>query len=158
MAASVYFREIRAGDIARIADNMREADRREVIAARGNAGIRMRVVLANAVLMSSRSWTCVAADHEPAALLGVVPLSLLNGIGSPWLLGTDRIDDFAVSFVKQGRKRVQDMLDLFPRLVNYVDARNDRTIKWLVHLGFELSAPEPYGVAGMPFRRFEMGE
>ncbi len=49
------------------------------------------------------------------------------------------------------------MLDLFPHLQNYVDARNEISIRWLKWLGFRFDPkPVPYGIWGLPFLRFQM--
>jgi hypothetical protein len=49
------------------------------------------------------------------------------------------------------------MLDLYPHLENYVDVRNELSIKWLRWLGFQFDPqPIPYGVWEMPFFRFRM--
>ena len=41
-------------------------------------------------------------------------------------------------------------------LVNWVDDRNTCAIRWLKWMGFTIHEPEPYGVANLPFRRFDM--
>ena len=39
-------------------------------------------------------------------------------------------------------------------LHNYVYAKNDASIKWLKHLGFEVMQPEPYGPCAALFCHF----
>lgn len=147
------FRELRPGDIAYVADNMRAADRAEVTAMTGETD--MRAALADGVLLSSHYW--VLADGEiPMAIFGVAPLSLLGEMGSPWLLGTDRLERFPGTLVRDGRRYVRRMLGVYPHLVNFVDARNERSVRWLERLGFDVQAPRPMGAAGLPFHRFEM--
>jgi hypothetical protein len=43
----------------------------------------------------------------------------------------------------------------YDQLFNYVDARNLRSIAWLQHIGFQVFEPQPYGLEGLPFHRFE---
>lgn len=151
-----YFRELRAGDIAHIALNLREADRQELLASRGDVAVKD--VLAQAVLLSSHCWVGVADDGEPVALFGVAPVSLLAGKGSPWLLSTERVFEYPRVLVRESRRYLSRMRAEYPHLFNYVDARNDRSIRWLKHIGFTLHPAEPYGVDGLPFHKFEMKE
>jgi hypothetical protein len=47
------------------------------------------------------------------------------------------------------------LAESFPcEVVNYVDARNVRAVKWFKWLGFEVSEPEPFGLNGELFHRF----
>lgn len=133
---------------------MREADRQEVIAMHGP--VTMEDAVARAVLLSDLCWTWAAPDHEPIAIFGVAPVSLLEGVGAPWLLGTPRVLDYPGVLVREGRSYVQRMLAAHPHLENFVDARNVRSVRWLERLGFKLHPAMPMGAAGLPFHRFEM--
>lgn len=150
----VSFRPLQAGDVAYIAEHLREADRREVEAVRGP---RFADAIARAVLRSSHYWTAVSEEGEPLAVFGVVPVSIISGIGSPWFLATERANEHPRNLVVEGRRYLSAMRAIYPRLYNYVDARNDKSIRWLRRLGFTLHPPQPYGVAGLPFHKFEIG-
>lgn len=154
MAARAYFREIQAGDITHVAEHMREPDREEIFAMLGPVGLKD--MLARAVLLSDQCWTWAAPDREPIAIFGVAPTSLLEGVGAPWLLGTDRVLDYPGVLVREGRSYVARMLARYPHLENFVDARNERSVRWLERLGFKVYPAAPMGVAGLPFHRFEM--
>jgi len=99
---------------------------------------------------------CIAADHDSALLFvgGVVPLS--DGIGSPWMLGTNALRRHPVSLTRLAQRYLQRAMQTTPHLINFVDARNTRSIHWLTSLGFSILPAEPYGVEGLPFHRFEM--
>jgi len=136
-----------------LANNMAQADRDEVQASGGHGPYR---ALADSLERSAAAWTGMVND-EPVRMFGVTPIDILTGIGSPWLLGTDQVKRYGYTFLKLNKKYVPKMLELFPRLVNYVDARHEVAIRWLKWLGFEMdSEPVAYGVWGMPFYRFEM--
>ena len=136
-----------------LAENMRQADVDEV-AAEGGRG--PYAALRDSLNASAAAWTGLVND-EPVCVFGVSPTDILGGTGSPWLLGTDKVERYAVTFLRLNKKYVAKMLELFPHLVNYVDVRNETSIRWLRWLGFKLdSAPVPYGMFGMPFFRFEM--
>jgi len=149
----VYVRTLMAGDLEHVAQNMRQADRDEIFAARGQRD--MHAVLGRAIMLSTHYWIGVA-DEEPCAIFGVAPLSLLSGSGSPWLLGTERVYAARGALMREGRHYLHRMLAVYPHLVNYVDARNERSIRWLARLGFAIAPAAPYGESGLPFHRFEM--
>jgi hypothetical protein len=123
-------------------------------AARGPVDIAN--VLARSMMLSSLCWTGITKDREPVCFFGVPPFSLLGDIGRPWMLGTDKAHQFPRVLVVEGRRYVERMLGLYPHLVNYVDARNTRSVRWLARLGFTVHAPHPHGEAGLPFHRFEL--
>jgi len=103
------------------------------------------------------AWTGMI-DGEPVCMFGVVPAGdILGGVGAPWFLATEKLQSHRVKFLRLNRQYLSKMLDIFPHLIDYVDVRHTRAIRWLSWLGFTFSAePVPYGPAGMPFYRFEM--
>jgi hypothetical protein len=136
-----------------IASNMAEADRREVEA----LAMGPYRGLEDSLNRSVKAWTGMVADNRPVCMFGVTPMDILGGIGSPWLLGTDEVKTHAKTFMRLNREYVPKMLELFPHLVNWVDARHAVAIRWLKWLGFQFDPePVPYGVRKMPFYRFHM--
>lgn len=136
-----------------LANNMSQADRDEVAAAVGMGPYR---ALKDSLDRSVAAWTGLVKD-EPVCMWGVTPLDILGGLGSPWLLGTDELRKYGFTFLRECKSRLPAMLELFPLLVNYVDARHERAIRWLKWLGFRLDpAPVAYGLWGMDFFRLEM--
>jgi len=104
----------------------------------------------------SSSFITHHSSLRPVCMFGVTPLDILGGIGSPWLLGTEEVKRYGLTFLRFNKKYIPVMLELFPRLVNYVDVRNEISVRWLKWLGFRFdAAPVPYGPFGMPFYRFE---
>ena len=89
-------------------------------------------------------------------IFGVAPGSMIGGVGIPWLVGTDDLEKYQRTFLRRCRHVVGVMLDVYPRLENYVDARNHVAKSWLHWLGFTLSEPVPYGVSGLPFHHFTL--
>ena len=104
---------------------------------------------------STHAWTA-RADGELLACFGVAPLSFLTGVGSPWLLGTDVLNRHPRELMSKARKYLPFMLGIFPHLINFVHVDNARSIRWLSRLGFTLHDPQPYGLRGALFHRFEM--
>lgn len=107
------------------------------------------------IQVSTDAWAGLV-DGEVMCVFGVAPYSMLTGTGVPWMVGSTLIDRHASRFAMRCRPVVNRMLDDYPHLVNYVDSRNRRAIRWLRWLGFEVGEPEPYGWQGIPFHRFEM--
>lgn len=151
-AVDLSFRPARPSDAAIIDAGLRAADRAEIEASSGPDTLS---TLRQSIAMSIWALTfCV--DARPVAVFGVVPLSLLGGVGAPWLLATDELDQRSGPLTRGVRTYLPPMLADFPHLVNYVDARNTRSVRWLRRLGFTIHPATLRGVAGLPFHRFEM--
>lgn len=131
---------------------MRAADVAEV---RASIGVGPDEALRRSLAFSSHAWAGLV-DGEVACLFGVGMTSLIGGVGAPWLLGTDLIARHGTAFLRRNRPHVAFMLSLYPKLENWVDARNGLAIEWLRWLGFSIMPAEPYGPFGLPFHRFEM--
>lgn len=153
--AKCHFRDLQSGDIAYLADNLRAADRQELTALRGPV-VHYGDALGRAVLLSSHVWVWADENNRPLAVFGAAPVSLLDGIGSPWLLGTEGMFEHPRTLVADGRRYLQRMQAIYSELFNYVDARNDRSIRWLKRIGFTVQPARPYGAMGLPFHRFEL--
>jgi hypothetical protein len=134
-----------------IAEHMNPRDAAEVLASGGFTPDRA-VHLAHVV--SAESYVCVF-DGVPVAVFGVADLG--GGVGSPWLLTTEQLFQRPSVIVKEGRKAVAAWAKKFYTLYNWIDERNDVSIRWLARLGFSFVDRDPhYGVACIPFLKFEM--
>lgn len=81
----------------------------------------------------------------------------LGGIGNPWLLTTDEVNKISpLAFTRIYQQEVIKMINIFPRLANYVDASYNKAIRLLDIIGFALGEPEPIGKNGEMFIKFEM--
>jgi hypothetical protein len=131
-----------------IAEHMREADRIEV----GAWGRTPAAALTNA--LRSSVWALTALfDDEPHAMLGVAPVNMLEGLGVPWMLGTERIYESGREMVRAVPPVVAEMRKLFPRLENAVWAGNDKAKTFIRHFGWEISERQTI-VNGVAFQRF----
>lgn len=132
---------------------LRPLDRDEVVAAVGED-------FAPYLHSGLRSTDQPVVGTVPEGLLcvfGVVPDALMGDTAVIWLLGTDLMRKYAADVVRDTRRFVVWARERYPKLHNYVDARNTPSIRWLAGVGFTLDPPVPYGVAGLPFHRFHMG-
>lgn len=92
-------------------------------------------------------------DGQPVALFGVAPRM---DVGIPWLVGTDAINRHQKTFLRETRFWVDQWRQQHSILMNHVDARYTGAIRWLSWLGFTIGAPQPHGLDGAMFCRFEM--
>lgn len=151
--AEITIREARPDDADRLLLELRQCDRQEAEAMAGASQVDF--VMRYTVGASLAAWTAEQGG-ELVAMFGVVPISIVNGIGCPWLLGTDRMDRLPRAVMENTRAYIPTMLALFPHLINFIDARNQRSIRLLRWLGFQILPAQPFGVRGLPFHRFEM--
>lgn len=152
MAVDVQFRAATEDDIRHLHDNMRKADWDEVEAATGDV---MRALLAS---FRTSNWAeaCVI-NGELACVIGLAPLrGLLGRVAAPWMLGTPVIDRNRSVLINESKRYRDRMLSEYPHLLNCVDARNKKSIRWLRWLGFTIYPAKPYGDAQIPFHLFEM--
>ena len=83
-------------------------------------------------------------------LAGVV----LSGRGEPWLLTSKAIERIPVSFIKEGRKEIAEMMELCHKLEGVTTEAYPRAHRFLRALGFNLS--EPFLLKGVLVRKYTM--
>lgn len=141
-----------ADHIPRIVEKMRQADRDECAA----GGLSAFRALAASFEISACAWTGLV-NGEPVCMFGVTPLDAAAGTGSPWFMAAEGFEKYYVAFIRLSKRYLEQQMELFPHLVNYIDARNTSPVRWLKWLGFRFdSDPVAYGPLGAPFYRFEL--
>ncbi|WGL97355.1 hypothetical protein QE177_08980 [Arsenophonus sp. aPb] len=138
--------------IAPLLPHVRQADIDEFYAM---SMLSPREVLETGITQATQAWAGII-DHQVVTIFGVSPGSILNGIGVPWLVGSDLLEKYQKIFLRRCRPVLNAMLALYPELINYVDARNHVAKGWLHWLGFKLEEAKPTGVLNYPFHRFSM--
>ena len=138
------------GDIARMAPHVREADRQELWAI---GYMTPEKALTEGLRMSKFAYTGTV-DGRPAVMFGVCDGAVLGGLGNVWLIGTDEIEQNALTFLYESPKYLRKMQKRYEMLTNYIDARNKVAIRWLRWLGFSFDDAEPMGPFKVPFHRF----
>lgn len=140
-----------AAHIPFIADHMRADDVRECAA----FGRRPAEALRHGIMSSL--WALAAiVDGEPHAIMGVASRSMIEGIGVPWMLGTDRVYDHGRDLVRHAPAVLSEMHATFGRLENLVSTDNARARRFLTHVGFEI-CDTPINVGGISFVHFRKG-
>jgi RimJ/RimL family protein N-acetyltransferase len=133
---------------AYIAGRLRKEDEFEV-------WLSHRMTPYEAVLISlagSDVCRCIESnDGEPLGVTGVCGDRI-------WMLGTDRLTESKQNrweLVVCGREWVDHCLEVVGVPIgNHVYAKNERSIRWLRHLGFTVEHPEPFGPSAALFCPF----
>lgn len=148
-----FTRPATLADAKRVAERLREADRQEVLAA---GGVDPRIVLPSYVLEGREVYAAGLAEDGLAEILwGVDPIPYCDNAAVVWMLSTDRLYDYPVEFVVRAKEGFEQLHQRFELLTNFIDARNERHIKWLKWLGFKfLRRIERFGVQSLPFYEF----
>jgi hypothetical protein len=150
--AEVLIRPTEPSDVEMLIAHLRASDLAECQAyGRSDIGEGIRASVRRSLLC----WSGFI-DGELAAILGVAPIDMLNGLGSPWMLGTPVLDRHQRVLVRATPEYISRMLKAFPHLVNFVHAKNTTSVRWLRRLGFTLQEAVPFGPLGEPFHPFEM--
>lgn len=145
-------RDAQEGDIEAMLPTMRAADVAEMAA----LGKTVEEALRDSLRVSD--WTMTGlVDGAPVCMFGVAGVSVLGGIGAPWMLATDGLEAAQVPFLRACRPVVQAMRASYPRLINVVDERNTVARRWLRWLGFRFDLP-PMDFNGQAFLPFRLGE
>lgn len=136
-------------DAVDMAPRMRKAEVDEVWAAAHQTPLEALA----ASLEVSRDAQVWLVEGRPMALFGVGSWSVLNLNGIPWLLTAEGIEDHVRPFLRDCKQAVAAMREEYAILENYVDARNDKSVKWLRWMGFTIDPAKPFGVDQLPFHR-----
>lgn len=141
-------------DMREIARTMRPEDRREVVGVVGD-NIEREAVFC---LQSSDCAYICKHDGKPLSAFGVVRTNPFAKIGIIWMLSTVETAQHKVFVGKKTREGIRAFLSDWDYLYNYIDAGNDKTIRWLRWLGARIYPAAPYGIYGLPYHKFTFGE
>lgn len=108
------------------------------------------------MLFSSHTAAALTADGRVICIYGVGAMGFLSNTGCPWFLASDLLGEYRRELIARSRSHLSAVLDLYPELENFVDARAVGAIRWLRWLGFKVSAPMPCGPREAMFCRFTM--
>jgi hypothetical protein len=99
-------------------------------------------------ILSSFDAAMITINDEPAGVVGVINYGEFNLI---WACFCTVIERHPIPFLRACKRWLKDK----GPLLNYVDARQSRTIEWLQWIGFSVDPePVPYGLQGEPFHKF----
>lgn len=131
-----------------VAERMREADRLEVLA---SDGLSPKDAILASWRVSDFTRTLLL-NGEPAAVFGARLLA--DGTAQPWALTSDVVDRNRKAFWRASKHVTSALLDRYHTLVQCVDARHARALRWVARLGFEVSLePHACGPGGALFHQ-----
>jgi hypothetical protein len=94
----------------------------------------------------------LVVDGEVAAIWGVRPLvELQHDTGVVWMLTGKVVDRVPRLFAGLSLCEVGRLLQLYRVLLNHIDCRYIRALRWAAWTGAELHAPRPWGAMALPF-------
>ena len=127
---------------------LKRADAREVAAF---SVLDTPEVISQAMKDSVYVWA-ISDDKE---VVGVCGLSEGGGWGIPWLLTSESINKQKKLFARLSKQALEQFLELYPNLCNFVDYRHKTTLRWLRWLGFKIEETNTrFHDPLVPFYRF----
>lgn len=118
-----------------LAKDLRPEDEHKTKAKTGTTNIQKTLLKGFAMTNYCRSFFI---DGKIAGIYGIVGSLDDKNIGSPFLLCTPKIKKLKIKFLRECKNRVEEMLDKFPVLFNYIDSRNKLHLTWLKWCGFKI--------------------
>jgi len=144
-----HYRPSTFQDCRDMAPNLREQDVNEIMASSGSQPFEALWASFDA------SEECFTIIHEDGDIAGMFGVSYNGHFASPWLLGTDKLTETKRVMLPVAAKWVEEKVDQYSLLLNYVDVDNTVSRKWLKSLGFKfIKLIDDYGVGKKPFYQF----
>lgn len=153
-AGNVTYQSGDALFIPELIANMRELDRGELRATSDNP---FHEQLDTSLRWSIAPGAAFSPKGELLCLFGAAPVNMLGDTAVPWLIGTKALSRYPRALKEGAAGYLGAIQQQYPRLYNYVDARNLPSIRWLKRMGFEIEAAEPFGYQSLPFHPFHKG-
>lgn len=151
LSKAVEIRASELSDIFYLKSRLRKADIDEIYASN-------HLTAADALTYSfylSKVCLTIMMDDEPVGMFGIVEDPTDSDKALIWMLGSDRMNKVARHIVKDAKDFIEQFMDSYEVLYNHVDARNEKSIRWLEYLGAEIDDPIIYGREGLPFHHFQ---
>lgn len=139
-------------DVEYLIDHVRPEDIEEVDAFDGST-VEQSLREIPDLLENSEVWE---VDGKIVAMFGVTPVKEYEGVGVIWMLATSEFEKYSKMFAVRCKKVVENMIDGYEFVYNYVHSKNEKSIEWLQWLGFKTYEPLRMGPKGEYFTRFEM--
>lgn len=124
----------------------------QVLEVKASHGLDILTAAREGALRSEESWVALHQDNV-IGVFGVIPVTLLGDVASPWLLTTGR---YPKELLRGTKIIIPHLLNKWPILINYIDARYEASLRWAKWTGFTIHPAEPYGREQLPFHRIEM--
>ncbi len=136
---------------ARLADSMCKANVDEAWTAMRHTP---REALAMSCYMSPEPRAGIVDDEEVVCMYGIGETMILPDVGYPWMVVSSNWEPYARKFLRPIKHYVRQAMATHLRLENYVDARNENTLRLTEFLGFTVDSGVPLGPDGTLFCKF----
>ena len=133
------------GDGASLFPNLREADKREIIA---GTGALLQDTLDDGIRTSEECWTVVLED-EPIAIYGYRDTD--DGSAYIWMLGSDKILDIRWQFLRATKNTINQIIKKYESLWSLSYAKNTVHSDWYKWAGFKIMKTIDIGPFNLPF-------
>lgn len=132
---------IELAHLMHVAERMRAVDARECWEI---GGMEPLEALQHSAQGNGQRWTALF-DGEPVAVFGVTEDTLMGGgIGTAWMLGTDRLQSDWRAFARASKPVIGELLRRYPALTNVMLTDNTLCMRWLRWLGASFSVSGSY--------------
>lgn len=131
-------------DAAYIAENLKQNNRQEVLAAIGSNALTdiLRSMEASDML------GCFKHNGVPLAIYGVIPDSVMGGTGIAWLLFSAEAMQHRQVVGRYTKRGLRAIMAKYGLVYNWVNTENTDIIRWLKWLGAKFKGPYKHGVYG----------
>lgn len=90
------------------------------------------------LLASTEAWT-MFHDTVPLAIFGVAPLSVMEGRGEFWVIGTTHICAHRLSFARSCRKFLPRLMRDWNEVIGLLEHGRPDVVKWAAWLGTKIT-------------------
>jgi hypothetical protein len=152
MAVDIKVEIATAAHAEELAPHLRAEDVAEIRAADGTEPLP---ALLTSVDVSDEVWA-VRFNGELALIFGVMPYDSKGGgrVGVAWMVPSAIIERHPAAFWRLSREMLPWLLERWDALINAIDVRHEKALRWAKRLGMKLDAPAPFGEAKLDFRSF----
>lgn len=131
--------------------NMRQADVREL----QEFSIEQPVhTLMGSINLSRSAYSVFDSMDRLVCIFGVASHPNNPTVGYPWMLCSDLIGEHRLTALRWARQTLDDWLEHYSLLVNFVHEDNTSAIRWLQLLGAHMEHLVPLGPRLAPFKQF----
>lgn len=130
----------------------KHAPHEQVIEVLSSHNTDIYTVAKEGALRSERAWVALH-DEDVIGVFGIIPITLTGIVASPWLLTTGK---YPKDLLRGTKIVLPLLLDRWPILINYIDARYKASLRWAEWAGFQIHPAHPYGKQNQPFHMIEM--
>lgn len=136
MGKTVKIVESVLNDVYELAPYLRQDDINEIKA----LGYKPEQSLLRGFIYSDVCYS-VKYKNKVIGMFGTANYNLPDKWGSIWFLGSDETINFPITFIKEGKKLLEQAFQKYDIIINAVDSRNTSHIRYIERIGLTISNP-----------------